>query len=77
MQQIALGCGVRVTRSQDPDQFGVVVDGLEQVVELAAAGQLVPTVSEVFPLADAADAHRAVESGHSTGKVILRTTQQD
>lgn len=50
---------------------------LERVVELAAAGALVPTVSEVFPLTQAADAHRAVESGHGTGKVVLRARLRD
>ncbi|MFC9978465.1 NADP-dependent oxidoreductase [Gordonia sp. NPDC127522] len=45
---------------------------LERVVGLAAAGQLSPTVSESFDLADVADAHRAVEAGHSTGKIVLR-----
>ncbi|UQN30901.1 NADP-dependent oxidoreductase [Brachybacterium kimchii] len=49
---------------------------LEGVVRLAADGELVPTVSETFALADVADAHRAVESGHSTGKVVLLTTPQ-
>ncbi|MCA1188498.1 NADP-dependent oxidoreductase [Saccharopolyspora sp. 6T] len=49
---------------------------LESVVDLAAKGELVPTVSAAFALAEAADAHRAVESGHSTGKVVLLTTPQ-
>ncbi|MFV0460618.1 MAG: NADP-dependent oxidoreductase [Actinomycetales bacterium] len=49
---------------------------LESVVALAANGELVPTISESFALAEAADAHRAVESGHSTGKVVLLTTTQ-
>ncbi|WP_390884229.1 zinc-binding dehydrogenase [Actinomyces viscosus] len=30
-----------------------------------------PTVSETFALADAADVHRAVESGRGAGKVVL------
>lgn len=52
-------------------------DWLESVVELATQGVIVPTVSEVFDLADAAAAHRAIEDGHSTGKTVLRTTSQD
>lgn len=51
-------------------------DWLESVVELAAQGIIEPTVSEVFDLAEAAAAHRSVESGHSTGKIVLSTTRQ-
>jgi len=36
----------------------------------AAAGRLVPTVSR-FSLAQAADAHRALETRRTTGKVVL------
>lgn len=46
---------------------------IEQVASLASSGAVKPTISEVFDLTQAGDAHRAVESGHSTGKVILRT----
>jgi NADPH:quinone reductase-like Zn-dependent oxidoreductase len=45
---------------------------LQAVAALAAEGTLAPTVSQVFDLAGAADAHRAIESGHSRGKVVLR-----
>jgi NADPH:quinone reductase-like Zn-dependent oxidoreductase len=47
-------------------------DWLEHVGALAADGILKPTVSQVFNLADAAEAHRAIESGHTQGKVVLR-----
>lgn len=45
---------------------------LESVVDLAARGIIAPTVSEVVDLADASEAHRIVEGGHSTGKTVLR-----
>ena len=45
---------------------------LERVAELAAIGVLVPTVGRVFDLADAADAHRLLESGRAEGKLVLR-----
>lgn len=48
-------------------------DWLEHVGALAADGVLKPTVSQVFDLANAAEAHRAIESGHTQGKVVLRT----
>jgi NADPH2:quinone reductase len=36
-----------------------------------AAGRLRPVVSDVLPLADAAEAHRRIESGHQQGKLVL------
>ena len=48
-------------------------DWLEHVGALATAGVLLPSVMQVFDLADAADAHRAIASGHSQGKIVLRT----
>ena len=45
---------------------------LEQVGALAAEGVLRPVVSRVLDLADATEAHRAIESGHTQGKIVLR-----
>ncbi|UVY85575.1 NADP-dependent oxidoreductase [Brachybacterium sp. NBEC-018] len=42
------------------------------VTDLAARGVIAPTVSEVLDLAEAAQAHRLLEGGHSTGKIVLR-----
>ncbi|GGR92642.1 MULTISPECIES: quinone oxidoreductase family protein [Streptomyces] len=39
--------------------------------ELAAAGTIKPVLGPVFPLAEAAEAHRAFEERVTTGKVIL------
>ncbi|KQB85692.1 quinone oxidoreductase, NADPH-dependent [Corynebacterium lowii] len=50
---------------------------LEGVIDLAGRGVLLPTVSEVFDLKNAAEAHRALESGHTQGKIVLRATSQD
>ncbi|MGI8605887.1 MAG: zinc-binding dehydrogenase [Gaiellaceae bacterium] len=41
------------------------------VYELVASGRVKPLVDRVFPLADAAEAHRHLESGKQFGKVIL------
>jgi NADPH:quinone reductase-like Zn-dependent oxidoreductase len=54
---------------------GIIVepDG-HQLARLAALvddGRLRPLVAETFPLERAADAHRAVETGRTTGKVVL------
>lgn len=42
-----------------------------EVLKLAAAGQVEVTVDKVFALADAAEAHRYLQSGHAHGKVVL------
>jgi NADPH:quinone reductase-like Zn-dependent oxidoreductase len=42
-----------------------------ELVELAAAGRLQVTVDRVFPLAEAAEAHRYLQTGHARGKVVL------
>lgn len=48
-------------------RFGEIVEGLDMV----AAGRLKPVVHGVFPLAQAADAHRLMESRGHTGKILL------
>jgi NADPH2:quinone reductase len=45
---------------------------LEQGAALFDRGDLRILVREVLPLADAARAHRMIEAGHTTGKVVLR-----
>lgn len=42
-----------------------------ELARLADAGQLRPLVGATYPLAEAADAVRAVSTGHSTGKVVV------
>jgi NADPH:quinone reductase len=45
---------------------------LEEGAQLIEAGKLKVQVSEVLPLADAAEAHRRIGAGHTTGKIVLR-----
>ncbi|PRY65985.1 NADPH:quinone reductase-like Zn-dependent oxidoreductase [Glaciihabitans tibetensis] len=64
----AAAAGVRAT------SYKVAPDGstLAVISRLVASGDLRIHVNEVFDLADTADAHRAVEGGHTRGKVVLR-----
>ena len=48
-----------------------VESGLEAVVEAGERGDVEVFVDRTFPLADATDAHRYVESRDSIGKVVL------
>ena len=54
---------------------GVLVEpdrlGMEALAELVAEGVLRPHVSATFPLADAARAHEAGETGRTQGKLVL------
>ena len=72
-------------RYDDPDRPVIDVLGpsiMDRLPELerrslaaVADGSLVPHVGSVFPLSAAADAHRAIESRATTGKVVLVTSQ--
>ena len=45
---------------------------LEVMMPLLGAGKLKTVIDRVFPLQEAADAHRYLESGKQFGKVVLR-----
>lgn len=45
----------------------------EEALALLAAGKLKAVVHRTHPLAEAADAHRASEAGHLSGKIVLLT----
>lgn len=46
----------------------------EELTRLVEAGELRPLVHQVFPLSDAAGAHRALEAGGVRGKVVIDST---
>ena len=59
--------GVRAaTLLVEPDHAG-----LERLAELVDTGRLRVHVSETFPLAEAARAHEASQTGRTTGKIVL------
>lgn len=45
--------------------------GLHEITELVGSGRLRVIVDAVFPLEDAAEAHRLGETGRTTGKIVL------
>jgi NADPH2:quinone reductase len=66
--------GVTVTAAVGPRMLsrpGGIRELAEQALGELAAGRLQPLVHPPFPLADAAGAHRALESRATTGKVVL------
>ena len=55
-------------RSHRPD---VVQEAIEEIVRLWEEGAVRPVVGAVYPLADAAEAHRLIEERRHQGKVVL------
>jgi NADPH:quinone reductase len=52
---------------------GAIADGLRSHVwPLLSAGKVRPAIDKVFPLADAAAAHRLMESSAHIGKIVLK-----
>jgi len=49
-------------------------DDLQFLADLLQAGTLVPVIDRCYPLSEAADAMRHLESGHARGKIIVTIT---
>ena len=63
-------------RSRPPEEKAAIVLDLEDRFGAAlAAGRLRPVIDSVFPLREAAEAHRRVASGNHAGKVVLRVAE--
>ncbi|WP_243874774.1 zinc-binding dehydrogenase [Arthrobacter woluwensis] len=45
--------------------------GMQAIADLAAEGALKATIAGTFPLAEAAMAHEAGETDHTTGKLVI------
>ena len=61
-------------RARTVEEKGTLARELEaNVWPLLAAGRVAPIIDRVFPLTEAADAHRRMESSSHIGKIVLRT----
>jgi NADPH2:quinone reductase len=59
-------------RARTVAEKGAIARELEaHVWPLLAAGRVAPILDRTFPLSDAADAHRRLESGDQIGKIVL------
>lgn len=64
----AAAAGVRAT------EYRVSADGttLAVIARLLDFGSIAVQIDNIFPLEDIADAHRAVETGHTRGKIVVK-----
>ena len=71
MAEEAAGAGVRATGFQvSPDGSTLAI-----ISRLLESGDVRVYVDQVFELADAAEAHRKVEEGHTRGKIVLTVSE--
>jgi putative PIG3 family NAD(P)H quinone oxidoreductase len=70
------GCILATTLRARPlaERVAIVAAVEENVMPLFASGAIRPIVDRVFPLEDAADAHRLMESFEHLGKILLATS---
>ncbi|MFN2582998.1 MAG: NAD(P)H-quinone oxidoreductase [Candidatus Dormibacteria bacterium] len=67
---------VTTLRARPPEQKAAIVARMvEAVLPLLADGALRPIIDRVLPLADAGDAHRALNAGEIFGKVLLQVAE--
>ncbi|MEE9545682.1 MAG: NAD(P)H-quinone oxidoreductase [Rhodospirillales bacterium] len=59
-------------RPQTVERKGTIAGALkERIWPLIASGSIKPVIHATFPLAEAAEAHRLMESGNHIGKIVL------
>jgi NADPH2:quinone reductase len=64
-------------RPRTPEEKGAIARELEaQVWPLLERHEVAPIVHTTFPLIDASEAHRLLESGEVMGKLVLRVQAQ-
>lgn len=55
------------------ERHDMLAEGMDELFELFAVRKLSPLDIQSFPLAQAGEAHRALETGTTTGKLVLAT----
>jgi NADPH2:quinone reductase len=64
-----------VLRPRPVDEKTAIIHAFERdVMPYFAAGRIVPLIHRVYPLEQAAEAHRAMEAGEHFGKLVLRVS---
>jgi NADPH2:quinone reductase len=64
-----------VLRPRPVEEKTAIVRAFErEVLPHFAAGHLTPLIHRVYPLQQAAEAHRVMEAGEHFGKLVLRVT---
>jgi putative PIG3 family NAD(P)H quinone oxidoreductase len=58
------------------DKSAIIASFAERVLPHFAAGTIVPLIHRVYPLAEAAEAHRAMEASEHFGKIVLRVAEE-
>jgi len=67
-----------VLRPRPVEEKAAIIRAFErEVMTLFAAGRIAPLVSKVYPLEQAAEAHRAMEAGEHFGKLVLSVASRD
>lgn len=65
-----------VLRPRPVEEKAAIIRAFErEVMPHFASGRITPLISKVYPLEQAAEAHRAMESGEHFGKLVLRVTE--
>ncbi len=54
-----------------PDRIGLLQAELAEIFRMYAAGQIKPVIGKMFPLNEAAAAHRYIHNHQNIGKVVL------
>jgi len=62
-------------RARAPAEKARLAAGLKETIwPLIEAGKIMPAIDRVFPLAEAANAHKLMESGGHVGKIMLEVS---
>jgi NADPH:quinone reductase-like Zn-dependent oxidoreductase len=56
------------------EERAILEDAMARLMDLVKKGSIKPPPTRTFPLTSVAEAHRALETGTTTGKLILTTT---